>query len=106
MLSKLATRNLVRNRLSKLLPTSGKAFSTLAVQEDAPKAQSDNFKTLWEMSALRTAEAAAKVHAEESYLADLKQSSVDRAAFKPVTVNENDHSTIKQIKNKINAIVE
>jgi hypothetical protein len=36
----------------------------------------------------------------------MKEANVDRAAFKPVTINENDHSTLKVIKAKINAIVE
>jgi len=49
---------------------------------------------------------ALKVQEEAEYLDHLKQSNVERAAFKPVTINVDDHSTIKQIKNKINAIVE
>jgi len=36
----------------------------------------------------------------------MKQSNVERASFKPVTINEDDHSTIKIIKKKINDIVE
>jgi len=75
MLSKVATRNFLgRNRASKLLPSQHKAFSTLAVQEDKPTnlGGSDNFRTLWEMSALRTSEAAVKATEEASYLADLK----------------------------------
>lgn len=55
---------------------------------------------------MQLAKQAAKNEGEASYLAELKEQNVDRAAFKPVVVNENDHGTLKTIKAKINAIVE
>jgi len=107
MLSKLATRNFLgRNRLANCLQQ--RLFSTALLVESSgrPNQNYENYISLWEISQGIQRTQAAKVAKEAGYLADLKLQNVDRSAFKPVTVNENDHGALKKIKAQINAIVE
>lgn len=104
MLSKLATRNIL-GRSFRAAERRLFSNSEVAVAGAEPE-ELGNVVTLWQYSAMKQSEAAAKAQEEASYLADLKQQNVDRAVFKPVAVNEDDHHTLKKIKSQINAIVE